>query len=467
MSRFNRDEISSVPGSPEKNFFVNMLTRDIELHDAVLDLLDNCVDGAHRSRPKKLANEDSLTGFWAKITLSADKFIIEDNCGGIPWEIAHNYAFRMGKPQEFEKPEGTIGVVGIGMKRAIFKIGRSCDVHSNHKNDSFMVSITPNWFNEPVDWDFPAEREETTNKKFGTIIEISELTPETSQAFEKGSAFRQKFESTIGESYSYLIAKGFEISVNEAVVKRKSFELCNENVTPDRNDSIRPFIYKTKIGNVDVFMAAGYRSRFKSEDELDKEKEGGFAAQDAGWTIICNDRVVLSNDRSSVTGWGFGGVPFFHNQFASLAGVVEFRSNDTRQLPLTTTKRGVDAGKEVYVKTLHKMQEATKHFTRNTNRWKGSEPEIKGRFDAAERLGLSKLKDLAKKLSLSAIPGTSGKQFKPKLPEKKRITTTARISFIKPKTEIEAVSCLLFDEVRESSTVGEACFDRILSESKA
>ncbi|EMG7739050.1 TPA: ATPase, partial [Escherichia coli] len=35
--------------SPSKRFFVSMLTRDIDLNDAILDLLDNCVDGALRT----------------------------------------------------------------------------------------------------------------------------------------------------------------------------------------------------------------------------------------------------------------------------------------------------------------------------------------------------------------------------------------------------------------------------------
>ena len=33
---------------PTKRFFVEMLVRDIELKDALLDLLDNCVDGVMR-----------------------------------------------------------------------------------------------------------------------------------------------------------------------------------------------------------------------------------------------------------------------------------------------------------------------------------------------------------------------------------------------------------------------------------
>lgn len=47
---------SSANGSPTKEFFVEMLTRDIELNDAILDLLDNCLDGVVRS----CADKDKL-----------------------------------------------------------------------------------------------------------------------------------------------------------------------------------------------------------------------------------------------------------------------------------------------------------------------------------------------------------------------------------------------------------------------
>lgn len=36
---------NSINASPTKNFFVEMLTRDIDLKDAILDLLDNCFAG--------------------------------------------------------------------------------------------------------------------------------------------------------------------------------------------------------------------------------------------------------------------------------------------------------------------------------------------------------------------------------------------------------------------------------------
>ena len=41
-----------VDASPVKSFFVTMLTRDISLSDAILDLLDNCVDGILRKKKR-------------------------------------------------------------------------------------------------------------------------------------------------------------------------------------------------------------------------------------------------------------------------------------------------------------------------------------------------------------------------------------------------------------------------------
>src|SRR5690349_21592309 len=91
-------KIGDAVASPTKDFFVRMLTRDIELNDAILDLLDNCVDGILRSGKAKRKSAIPYKGFTAKITLAKNYFEIEDNCGGIPFEVAKKYAFAMGRP---------------------------------------------------------------------------------------------------------------------------------------------------------------------------------------------------------------------------------------------------------------------------------------------------------------------------------------------------------------------------------
>ncbi|MEH2465297.1 ATP-binding protein [Nostoc sp.] len=134
---------TQVNASPTKNFFVEMLTRDIDLEDSILDLLDNCVDGIQRIIKDSQSSDKPYQNFWAKITFSSERFKIEDNCGGIPPEAQH-YAFRMGRPTDIINGNTyTIGTYGIGMKRAIFKMGCSSEIISKTENDSFKVTINP------------------------------------------------------------------------------------------------------------------------------------------------------------------------------------------------------------------------------------------------------------------------------------------------------------------------------------
>src|ERR1044071_8756952 len=108
----------------------------------------------------------------------------------------------MGRPAGVPTRAGTIGVVGIGMKRALFKMGRSCHVHSSHEQDSFLVTVPPSWFTSEKWSDFSAEREKPLTTNYGTIIEVNDLTNDTKKDFEAGSSFRANFDAVVAESYS-------------------------------------------------------------------------------------------------------------------------------------------------------------------------------------------------------------------------------------------------------------------------
>ena len=56
-----------INAEPTKSFFVDMITRDISLEQAVLDLVDNSVDGAMRF--KKVADHP-LDGYYVHIQVS-------------------------------------------------------------------------------------------------------------------------------------------------------------------------------------------------------------------------------------------------------------------------------------------------------------------------------------------------------------------------------------------------------------
>ncbi|MBW4709551.1 ATP-binding protein [Roseobacter sp. YSTF-M11] len=76
-----------------------MLIRDIPLQQAVHDLIDNCVDGAKRTR-----ENGDFSDLQVRIDFSKDGFTIVDNCGGFFRHTAREYAFRFGRPKKFTSP---------------------------------------------------------------------------------------------------------------------------------------------------------------------------------------------------------------------------------------------------------------------------------------------------------------------------------------------------------------------------
>ena len=134
------------------------------------------------------------------------------------------------------------------------------------------------------------------------------------------------------------------------------------------------------LRGVSIELAVGFYRALAKEKEIEEQLTQRRTRDDAGWTVICNDRVVLHNDKSMLTGWGTGGVPSYHNQFISIAGVVSFRSCDSMKLPLNTTKRGLDTSSEVYLLVLEQMREGMKKFTTFTNKWKRREEETDAEF---------------------------------------------------------------------------------------
>ncbi len=462
-----------VDASPVKSFFVSMLTRDIKLEEAILDLLDNCVDGVLRSK-KRMGRNKPYQGFKAEIEFKKDSFMISDNCGGIPWNL-HDYAFRMGRASKRPAdPAGTVGVYGIGMKRAIFKMGRDCLISTQNGSNGYEVEIKPNWITDEGTWQIPVKAATKSMKEDGTTLLIGDLYPGISSRFgEDAKAFKAELERMVATHYAFIIDKGFEVKINgEAVKPRPTSLIFSKRLQGKKAPAIQPFIFKTKTDDgVEVFMAVGFTRPIPSQDEIASEQEEKkYSSVDAGWTVLCNDRAVLYCDRSELTGWGEAGIPRYHTQFIAISGVVEFKSDDAAKLPTTTTKRGIDASSALYLQIKNKMREGMRLFTDYTNKWKGRADESKKHIDDGKPLSLEEIKTEAKSLSFAATKRSfpKGDQYRPDLPLPKKIESRKRrISFVKDVGEVKCVAEHLFkDAETDPSAVGEKCFDLILREAR-
>ncbi len=468
---------STVNVSPTKEFFVEMLTRDIELNDAILDLLDNCLDGVVRLRAQtqKLHNSDFYESYGADISISNTTFTIKDNCGGIPRDKAENYAFRMGRDAVETTDQPTIGIYGIGMKRAIFKIGKEAVVHTFHKDERYSVKIPANWASTS-DWTFPIEENDEGNSltSNGTEIRISELNESIRELWgtnDNLTSFVGRLKKAIQESYSLIIQKGFTIRINGEKVDANPVELLIQKNS--EKSGVRPYIFTGKFDDVSVKMAIGFYSPMASDDEIEEMNEAKRTSSDAGITVVCNDRVVLYNDKSGLTGWGTNGVPHYHTQFIGIKGIVVFESNKPGALPMTTTKRGIDHSSNLYIAIKDKICEGLKMFTNYTNKWKGRNVQERVHSTSAERISYNDLfSEQAKKdfgVVLRTDRRSGGETYRPSLPMPENEKPYKVIRFSKDSKDIKVLIRHFYGNEEENispSVIGEKCFDKVLSEVK-
>lgn len=436
--------IRTIEAGPSKRFFVEMLPRDISLEHAVLDLVDNSLDGAIRQRIDKirLGTTEPYKDLFCELKFSADTFEITDNCGGIP-DDRIEAALKLGRDDpslDTDKP--TIGMYGIGMKRSIFKIGADSTVISKSNTATIKVNYDKAWM-DPKNPKWTLDLDETgpeTGDEGVTII-ANELWPNISRTLSSTSFF-DDLVKTISRYYAYVIEKGFTIIVNGKKVSPLPIEFRFDH------GLVSPFYYEAKSRNVSIKVIVGLFRKLTKEDE----REEAIASNDgleagslkAGITVVCNDRVITYADTTSVTGWGMGNVPRYHPQFRAIAGIMIFESDDARTLPVSTTKGALDLDDGAYVVGLNAAMEGLRTLTQYTNRLKGIEETTDATIDTAEKYSVAQVTE-----SLSATARSvrnsngSAKKIAPTLPEPERRNPVGRIAFTREKVEIEEVAVQL------------------------
>ncbi len=314
---------------------MEMLTRDVRLTMAILDLIDNCIDGALRSR-----EGGSFEGLEVRVTFDKEQFAIRDNCGGIPLELAREYAFRFGRPTGAPNVKRSVGRFGVGMKRGLFKLGRLFEVATRTPDISYRITIDVDEWVAREGWDFPIIGMERPNTRLssietGTDITVLQLTEEATRWFSV--AYNEtRLKNEVSRRHQQHIDNGLSISLNGVSIPSSQLEfLVSESPT------LRPAYREYDRDDVHVRLIAGV---------------GKSDPQEAGWYIYCNGRMILDADRSRTTGWGEPRMtPMFHNQYARFRGAAIFDSEDATLLPWTTTKDGVDEGTPVFAEAYSLM----------------------------------------------------------------------------------------------------------------
>jgi hypothetical protein len=318
--------------SPEKRLFISLITRDISLIEAFLDIIDNSINAALEPLAAELRTADDYQRLLGnskmkakldvEVTVQATKIIVEDNAHGISLRTAVEHVFKFGRSESDTASRDRLSVYGIGLKRAMFKCGNSIEIISDHKGGGFELDLdVRSWEKIKAEpWTFEVSPRKAAKVNLGTKITITDLHEDVRRRISDG-LFLNQLRERIARTYSFFIGRVVNITVNSVPIEKISFEIGSNYVSE-----------KFKSGSVSCSVTAGIAV-------TDGE---AFRERNSGWFVFCNGRAVLFADKSLLTGWGGGGLPIFQPKHRPFLGTVFFVSPDPESLPWTTTKGTVN-----------------------------------------------------------------------------------------------------------------------------
>lgn len=440
---------------PRKEFFLEMFTRDISLEDCILDLIDNSIDSLIRTRnidisvnlltPSATNNGHDKDGLpLIEVSFSEKMFKIVDKCGGISRKAALKEVFNFGHSKD--GVTGQLGAYGIGLKRAIFKIGNDFEMVSRTTEDGFKAEIiVSDWSKKDTDisdWTIPIEYVDgvVSRKSAGTSITIRDLRPEVEMRLREGS-FEGMLYNRIAQTYSLFLERYVRVRLNNKEVEPQKIPIgASAQVSP----AMEEFEENAPEGTVRVYIIAGLAAR-----DINQE----WPLEPSGWYVLCNGRVVVSANKTDLTGWGLG-LPSFHYKYRGFVGLAFFQSINPLLLPWTTTKRGLNKESPVYQRARNKMITLARPvITFLNNMYPSEAPEERRERQIAQSTKPADVREILTK------PATS---FTLNISQKRPPKTTVRVQFNAEIDDVERIKKCIRRNNWSASKVGEYTFQHFL-----
>lgn len=288
----------SIKAAFTKEFAIGAMRKDVTIKAAIFDLIDNSIEAA-------IIN-GGVRGRIISIKTTDDKFMILDDCGGVePDKI--NDIFKIGYRS------GSLGF-GIGMKRAIIKLGNKANITSLNANKSFNIFFDINNCKN-AEWDLSVkEIKRESEKPFGLEISILQLNSEVKTYFKRGEC--NELGQAISRRYRNFINNGLIIKLNGVTVPKYKIKEEADKSSP---------IYKI---NKNVEVQIKLYSRISSTEE-------------SGWDVFINNKCVCERERSNEIQWSRIKKQSGYS-YKRFVGEVFITGINVRELPVTSTKDRID-----------------------------------------------------------------------------------------------------------------------------
>jgi hypothetical protein len=427
--------------SVRKQFFIEMFTRDISLEDCVLDLIDNSIDSYLQQRAISISElifgavRNGVTKDLGRIDVTCNERQIKvvDTCGGITRRRAMEDVFCFG--HDADHLVGKLGAYGVGMKRALFKIGNKFHIVSRTATEGFEVTLKLDEWAEEKDWLIPIKFVDgaETSKKAGTSITITELHEEVGLRLREGGVPKNILNDA-ATTYPYFLDRCTKLTINDTEVSPREIPLG------ESQGRVKAARDKFDQNGVKVTLAASVAP-------------GQRTTEQAGWYILCNGRVVVDADKTDLTGWG-SEFASFQPKYRSFVGLASFESDDPLRLPWTTTKRDINRESGVFIHARALMATMSKPILTFLNSQYPSDASTEAGDirDAVEGVRAVSFKDIASK----PISGFSYS------PPKKKEKKTEWVRFNAQIASLDKVRRHVRRPGLSASEIGKLTFDHYL-----
>ena len=333
--------LRSVDGTPKKRMFLSIIS-DYDLKTGLCELIDNALDF--------WVSNGMAPGLQIDVRLDTDRQVIQvqDNAGGVKEEDAELLVAPGASRNEVGG--SSIGIFGVGSKRAGVALGEQVEIRTRHKNGkSIQIEITNDWIASPnwdlVIYEIPPIAPSTT------VVDISKIR----QRFEKGDV--EQIRQHFGETYSWFIRNGCTIAVNGHSVPSLEFEKWA--YPPEYLPRVAEFqIEPVDSRFLDVRLVGGLI--------LDRDSE----RENYGVYFYCNSRLIVKELKVRDVGYFVSAEAGVPHPDASLCRVIVHLKGPAELMPWNSSKSGINFGNAAFHQLRKRIIDYTSYYTGISRRLK-------------------------------------------------------------------------------------------------
>jgi Histidine kinase-, DNA gyrase B-, and HSP90-like ATPase len=266
--------------------------------------------------------------------------IVTDNAGGVSFD---NLPLIVSPGQTGNSPiNQTIGIFGVGSKRAVVALAQDIKITSRFNNEStYQISYDDPWLKEDT-WELSVYQ--VDDLKAGTTkIELSKLRIKIDEESET------KLFEHLGATYArFLTNKNLTIYVNNIPVKPVIFE----NWAYPPNSS--PGNYKLEI-NVD----GGDKVNVEITAGLITTSYSGLG--EYGVYFYCNDRLISRGNKSYDVGFTTGKIGVPHASISIIRALVSI-NGPAQWMPWNSSKSDINPNHKIFLELRNLIIEIMKRY---------------------------------------------------------------------------------------------------------